>query len=461
MIKPHTFHPTILREYDIRGRVGETLSDTDAYALGLAFGTYLKREHNGQPVALGYDGRDSSPQFAEQLQKGLNETGCDVTLIGRGPTPMLYFAVKHLKTDAGIMVTGSHNPSAYNGFKMSLYNQSIYGEAIQNIGRIAASGDFETGAGASKTVNIQTDYIARLVQDLDIDRPLKVAWDNGNGAAGEILAGLIKKLPGEHIVLYGDIDGTFPNHHPDPTVDKNMEDLIKTVRDEKCDLGIAFDGDGDRIGVVDENGTILRCDHLLSLYAAEVLQNNPGATIIGDVKCSDSMFKEIERLGGQPVMSQTGHSLVKTKMKETGAPLAGELSGHIFFADKYYGYDDALYCAVRLLNIVSKAESLSALTAHFPDSFSTPDIRVDVPEEDKFQIIDDLKAHLKSENMMFDNIDGVRVSNDQGWWIVRASNTQNAISIRAEAYSQEGLESLKIQIQKLFGAAYQNILIFS
>lgn len=450
----HQFDPVILREYDIRGQVGKNLSNEDAYALGLAFGSFVRRKaegaQDGAKLCVGYDGRHSSPDFAENLVKGLMESGNDVEIVGIGPTPMLYYAVKSSGAHAGVMVTGSHNPSDYNGFKMTLQSGPVFGALIQEIGQIAASGNFETGQGSSSTRDIKDDYVARLMQDFTGGRPLKVAWDAGNGAAGEIMRMLTAKLPGEHILLFDDIDGDFPNHHPDPTVDKNLIDLQKAVRENGCDLGIAFDGDGDRIGVIDEKGTVLRCDILMTIYAREVLQNHPGASIIGDVKCSQVMFNEIERLGGKPVMWKTGHSLIKDKIAETGAPLAGELSGHIFFADKYYGFDDALYCAVRLLNDVCDAGgALSTLTADLPKLFDTPELRIEVDREEKFEIVPKIIANLKDnlpEGMAMDDIDGVRISSEQGWWLLRPSNTQDVLVCRAEASSEAHLEELKTMI---------------
>jgi len=441
----HIFDPTILREYDIRGQVGKNLSNQDAYMLGHAFGTFIIREHGAKTVAVGYDGRHTSPDLSDNLIKGLSECGLDVTTIGLGPSPMLYFTVKHLKLDAGIMVTGSHNPPDYNGFKMMLQDSGVYGDTIQKIGNIAANGDFASDEGSVSSHNIQSEYVERLLKDLTTQKPLKIAWDNGNGAAGDILQQLVKHLPGEHILLYEDIDGQFPNHHPDPTVDKNLIDLQKCVHDNGCDLGIAFDGDGDRIGVVDENGTILRCDILMTIYAREVLKNNLGAAIIGDVKCSSIMFDDITRMGGEAVMWKTGHSLIKSKMQDMKAPLAGELSGHIFFADKYYGYDDALYCAIRLMNAVGEAENgLSSLTAHLPKLHSTPEVRFEVPEQDKFNIVPRIAENLKNiDNIAISEIDGVRITTDDGWWLLRASNTQDVLVARAEGHSAKGLERLK------------------
>ncbi len=447
----YTFSPTILREYDIRGQIGKNLSEDDAYALGLAFGTYIIRktslEGKAGKVCVGYDGRHSSPALASALIKGLSETGHTVENVGLGPSPMLYFAVKDRMADAGIMVTGSHNPSDYNGFKMMLQTGPVFGETIQEIGKVAASGDFESGDGQTLEVDVREQYIQRLMQDFTGSRPLKVAWDAGNGAAGETLRMLTAALPGEHILLFDDIDGDFPNHHPDPTVDKNLIDLQKAVKDNGCDLGIAFDGDGDRIGVVDENGSVLRCDILMTLYARQVLETRPGAAIIGDVKCSQVMFDEINRLGGQAVMWKTGHSLIKDKMSELKAPLAGELSGHIFFADTYYGFDDALYCAIRLLNEVSEADgALSTLTANLPVLFNTPEVRIEVDEEKKFslvpQIIENLRDNLP-EDTTLDDIDGIRISNPDGWWLLRPSNTQAVLVFRAESASADGLERLK------------------
>lgn len=444
MSEAHKFNPIILREYDIRGIVDQDLTVSDAYALGRSFGTFVSRR-GGSHVCVGYDGRLTSSDLSAALIDGLVACGLRVENIGLGPSPMLYYAVKSRRADAGVMVTGSHNPSDYNGFKMLLQKESVYGALIQELGTIAAAGDFVTGHGSVSEIDICDDYTARLLHDLDAPRDLNIAWDAGNGAAGEILRRLTAKLPGKHTLLFDDIDGTFPNHHPDPTVDKNLVDLQAAVAEHNCDLGIAFDGDGDRIGVVDEHGNVIRCDLLMGLYAADVLSAHPGAAIIGDVKCSSVMFDEIARLGGKPVIWKTGHSLVKAKMAELNAPLAGELSGHIFFADKYYGYDDALYCAVRLMNLVAKADGgLSSLTAHMPTLYNTPEIRIDVVESEKFGIVDDLLSHLRAANdIELSDIDGARVTTDDGWWLIRASNTQSCLVARAEGHSADGLTRLK------------------
>lgn len=441
----YNFDPAILREYDIRGQIGKNLSGADAYALGRAFGTFVRRETGGNHICVGYDGRHSSPALAKALGEGLMSAGIRISMTGLGPTPQLYFSVKDVKADAGIMVTGSHNPPDYNGFKMCLQNAPVFGETIQKIGKMAASGDFEHGEGSIETLDICNRYVHRLLEDLDTDYKFNIAWDNGNGAAGNALRILAARLPGEHTLLYDEIDGDFPNHHPDPTVDKNLADLIQTVREDNCDFGIAFDGDGDRIGVVDDMGNVLRCDILMTLYARSVLEANPGASIIGDIKCSSVMFEEIERMGGAPVMWKTGHSLIKDKMRELDAPLAGELSGHIFFADKYYGYDDALYCAIRLINeIAHSGKKLSELTQHINNLKSTPEVRFEVDEAEKFDLVPRVYENLKSQSGEFEinNIDGVRVTTPDGWWLLRPSNTQSVLVARAEAKTESGLKKL-------------------
>lgn len=442
-MQAYKFDPSILREYDIRGIVGKTLNVSDAAALGRAFGTVVKRG-GGKTVAVGYDGRVSSPEMAKHVIEGLRATGLNVTAVGLGPTPMLYYAVKELPADAGLMVTGSHNPSDYNGFKMLLKSGPVYGEAILNLGKVAASGEFEQGEGTLEKVDISDRYIARLMKDYSGKKTLNVAWDAGNGATGEILRRLVKQLPGTHHVIFDDIDGRFPNHHPDPTVAANLKDLQKLVADHKCDLGIGFDGDGDRIGAVDQNGRIVWGDQLLALYAAEVLKTHPGATIIADVKASVVLFDEIERLGGKPLMWKTGHSLVKTKMAETGALIAGEMSGHMFFADEYYGYDDALYAAVRLLSLMAgTSEKLSALRKRLPQTHSTPEMRIDCADERKFSVMSEVKKKLAKDGAKFSDVDGVRVMNEDGWWLLRASNTQAVLVARCESSSEDGLKRLQ------------------
>jgi phosphomannomutase len=440
----HDFHPTVLREYDIRGIIDKTLSTKDAAAIGRAFGTTVGG--SGKTICVGFDGRLSSPSLAAALVEGLLSTGVNVKRVGLGPTPMLYFAVKHLQADAGVMVTGSHNPPDYNGFKMTLYTGPVYGEAILSLGKIAKEGTFATGQGSVEDIDIREAYVDRLVKDYQGPKDLNVVWDAGNGATGEILRRLTKKLPGTHTLLFDEIDGTFPNHHPDPTVEENLHDLKRVVAEKRADLGIGFDGDGDRIGAIDDKERIVWGDQLLAIYAGEVLQEHPGAMIIADVKASQVLFDEIARLGGQPLMWKTGHSLLKAKMAETGAPLAGEMSGHIFFGDKWYGFDDALYCGVRLLSLVSKSgEKLSDLVDRLPKVFNTPETRFQVDESRKFDVVKEVKQRLAAaaDGLEVIDIDGVRVKTKDGWWLLRASNTQDVLVARAEASSEEGLTRLK------------------
>lgn len=439
----HRFQPSILREYDIRGIVGETLMRADALALGRAFGTLVRRA-GGQSVAVGNDGRLSSPELVEALAEGLVSTGLNVWRVGLGPTPMLYFANKHLGCDGAMMVTGSHNPPDHNGFKMVLKDAAIYGAGIKKLGEIAAAGDFERGRGRTAERPVFDAYVARLLADFEPGRPLKVAWDAGNGSAGEAMAMLVRQLPGEHLLLNEKIDGTFPSHHPDPTVPENLEELRKTVLDSHCDLGIAFDGDGDRIGVLDGKGRILWGDQFLVFLAQRVLRDKPGATIIADVKASQVLFDEIARMGGNPLMWKTGHSLIKAKMAETKAPLAGEMSGHVFFADRYYGYDDALYAAIRLLNAVGhETASLAELRDRLPTVVNTPELRISCADDRKFAVVEEVKARLQAAGAEVNGIDGARVRDADGWWLLRASNTQAVLVARCEASSAAGLDRLK------------------
>ncbi|NUB24887.1 phosphoglucomutase/phosphomannomutase PgmG [Azospirillum brasilense] len=443
MSEAHTFHPTVLREYDIRGIVGSTLTAADARAVGRAFGTVVARG-GGKTVCVGYDGRLSSPELEAAMVDGLVACGLHVLRIGLGPTPMLYFATRDREAAAGIMITGSHNPPDYNGIKMMLGKGPVYGRQILDIGAIASKADYVSGEGSSEQLDIKDAYVERLLRDYDGTRDLTIAWDAGNGASGEILRRLTAKLPGKHVLLFDEIDGNFPNHHPDPTVEKNLVDLKAAVAEHGCDIGIGFDGDGDRIGAIDHLGRVVWGDQLVAIYAADVLKSHPGATIIADVKASQTLFDEIARLGGNPLMWKTGHSLLKAKMAETGSPLAGEMSGHIFFADKWYGFDDALYCAVRLIGLVSKLnQPLSELRDRLPDVVNTPETRFQVSEERKFQVVQEVKARLKAEGADINDIDGVRVKTADGWWLLRASNTQDVLVARAESGTPEGLERLK------------------
>jgi phosphomannomutase len=441
----HRFDPTTLREYDIRGIVGKTLHPADAFAIGRAFGSIISRA-GGRTVAVGYDGRLSSPELERPLVDGLKASGMEVLRCGRGPTPMLYFTATTKNTDGAVMVTGSHNPPDYNGFKMMLGRKPFYGPQIQRIGVMTASGDVvPEEQGSEREVSVASDYIARLISDWDGgDRALDVVWDNGNGAAGEVLQRLVPALPGRHVVLNGEIDGRFPAHHPDPTVPKNLEQLVAEVRARKADLGIAFDGDADRIGVVDNEGEILFGDQLMVILGRDVLRSHPGATIIADVKASQVLFDELSRAGANALMWKTGHSIIKAKMAETKSPLAGEMSGHIFFADKWYGFDDALYAAIRLLGIVARMDGpLSDIRKALPQVVNTPEVRFDCDDTRKFQVIEEVAARLKQQGAKVADIDGVRVMTEDGWWLLRASNTQAVLVARAEATSEEGLERLK------------------
>ena len=454
MSSAHQFDPTILREYDIRGIVGQTLTDADARAIGRGFGSML-RARGGQRAALGFDGRLSSPRLHDAVAEGLRAAGVDVTSVGMGPTPMLYFASHVLDVDGGIMITGSHNPPDYNGFKMVMLGKSFFGDDIQALGALMATGDVASGDGGFAEVDLRERYRARLAEEFAPAHRLKIVWDCGNGAAGDIVTALTAGLAADHTVLFGDVDGTFPNHHPDPTVTENLADLIAAVADQGADLGIGFDGDGDRIGVVDDQGRIIWGDQLLAILAEEVLAESPGATIIADVKASQALFDRIAALGGAPLMWRTGHSLIKAKMAETDAPLAGEMSGHIFFKDRYYGFDDALYVAMRLIGRLARTgEKLSALRDRLPDMVNTPEIRIEVDERQKFGAVERIKTWLADAGAgQVNDIDGVRVSTDDGWWLLRASNTQNVLVARCEAADAAGLDRLKAQVRAALAAA--------
>lgn len=451
-----TPHPSIFREYDIRGIVDETLFTEDAFAIGKAYGALVvERFGAGAKVAVGRDGRVSSPEMHRALSDGITGTGCNVVDIGIGPTPMTYFAVWKLDLQGGVMVTGSHNPGTHNGFKFMIGKDSLYGAGIKGLAERIAKGVTTAGSGkVALNEAVKSEYVDALAKAFTGQKALKVAWDAGNGAAGEVMVALTKQLPGEHTCLYAEIDGTFPNHHPDPTVAKNLEALIATVKAKGCDVGIAFDGDADRIGVVDGQGRILWGDQLMQVFAADVLKSQPGATIIADVKASQALFDKVAELGGKPLMWKTGHSLVKSKMKETKAPLAGEMSGHIFFADKNYGYDDGIYAGVRLLDILAHSDkTLAELYDAMPKAFNTPEMRIECTDERKFAIIDEIKAGLKAAGANVDDTDGVRVNTADGWWLLRASNTQAVLVARAEAKSEAALPKLVDTIKHTLAAA--------
>lgn len=448
----HIFHPTLLREYDMRGVVGDTLHTADAFAIGRSFGTIVRRS-GGSRVAIGYDGRLSSPSLAEALSDGLRASGCDVVNIGQAPTPMLYFATHHLSADGGIEVTGSHNPPDYNGFKFVLGGAPFYGDQIKALGSMAAAADWQDGAGAAENVDILDAYVDRLLAGYD-GPALRIGWDAGNGAAGPVVEALVRRLPGEHFTLFTQVDGHFPNHHPDPTEEKNLADLRALVADKQLDFGLAFDGDGDRIGAIDGEGRVIWGDQLLQIFAEMVLKDCPGAPIIADVKASRALFERVAALGGQPVMWKTGHSLIKSKMKEIGAPLAGEMSGHIFFAHQYYGFDDALYAAVQLLQAPRiLGRSVSEMRGAMAPMVNTPELRFQVDEARKFAVVDEVLDRLRAAGANVDRTDGARVTQGSGWWLLRASNTQDVLVARAEAADAAGLAELVAEIDAQLAAS--------
>ena len=443
----HQFNRTILREYDVRGIVGSTLTEKDARALGRSYAALAVSE-GATRVAVGRDGRTHSPELEAALIEGLTAGGLDVVQIGMGPSPMLYFAVAMLDVQGGIQVTGSHNPADYNGFKMLLNGRSVFGPEIQDLGRRAAEADWSEGKGRIEEADIVDSYVDALVRGFD-GKAYRIGWDAGNGAGGPILEKLVKRLPGEHHTLYTDVDGRFPNHHPDPTVEANLADLKALVADKQLDFGIAFDGDADRIGAVDSQGRVIWGDQLLIILAAPVLRDQPGATIIADVKASQTLFDRIAEMGGTPLMWKTGHSLIKSKMKETGSPLAGEMSGHIFFKHEWYGFDDALYAAVRLIRAVSASgKSLTELKSEMPVSVATPELRFQVDEARKFAVVDEVARRLADEGAEVNATDGVRVKTNDGWWLLRASNTQDVLVARAEAKDQSGLDRLMATVNE-------------
>ncbi|MAW90288.1 MAG: phosphomannomutase [Altererythrobacter sp.] len=450
----HTFDPTVLREYDIRGIIGETLGADDARAIGRTFGSML-REQGGSRVAVGYDGRRSSPMLEHALVEGLTASGCDTVRIGLGATPMLYYAeASDEDIHGGIQITGSHNPPNYNGFKMVFQGRPFFGSDIQELGRRSEAGEWTDGAGDVEKRDILDEYVERMVQAIDgIDRSvlagMRIGWDAGNGAAGPALEKLVEKLPGEHHLLFTEVDGGFPNHHPDPTVEENLADLRALVAEKALDIGVAFDGDGDRIGAIDGEGRVIWGDQLLMIYAEDLLRTRKGATIIADVKASRALYDHVDACGGKPLMWKTGHSLIKSKMKETGSPLAGEMSGHVFFADEYYGFDDALYAGVRLMAASARlGKSVTQLRSDMPQMINTPEMRFQVDESRKFAAIEEVKQRLSGTDADVNGTDGVRVNTADGWWLLRASNTQDVLVARAESDSEEGLSRLMAQIDE-------------
>ncbi|MDH4164679.1 MAG: phosphomannomutase/phosphoglucomutase [Nitrospirota bacterium] len=468
-----SFNDEIFREYDIRGIAERDLTDGVIEQLGMAFAEYL-RPSGAKTVTIGFDARLSSPRLRDAIARGLNKSGLDVIDLGLCPTPALYFSLYHLKPDAGIMITGSHNPAEFNGFKLCVGKETIYGEEIQKLRKIlknltADSANVARTHGTMRTVPILPDYITCLKDKFSGHKsvPLTIAIDSGNGTAGLAAPEALRAMGCTVIDLYSEPDGRFPNHHPDPTIPKNLAALINTVKEQRCDMGIAFDGDSDRIGVVDEQGTILWGDQLMVLFSRDILREHKGATFVSEVKCSQTMYDDIRRNGGNAIMWKTGHSLIKAKMKETGASLAGEMSGHMFFADRYFGYDDAIYAACRIVELLKKKRAeagtttpLSSLLSDLPKTYSTPEIRFDCPDSIKFKVVERAReVFLKKEELSLIPrdviiVDGIRAIFDKGWGLIRASNTQPVLVMRFESTDNASLSA----IQNLMETEVQKII---
>jgi phosphomannomutase/phosphoglucomutase len=440
--------PTIFRENDIRGVADVELLSADVEVLGQAFGSYLQR-HGGRNINLCRDTRLSSPRLGDAILRGLVASGCHVTDLGVAPTPVLYYSVFHLKADGGVMITGSHNPPEFNGFKVVCGQSTIHGEAIQEIRRMIENGDLARGEGSRQTADAATPYIEEISSQFHFPRRIRVVVDAGNGAGGPVMGPILRRLNVDATEMFFEMDGRFPNHHPDPTVPKYLEALVAKVVETGADLGIAFDGDADRIGAVDDRGTLLYGDQLMIVYGREILTRKPGATFIGEVKCSQLMYDDLAAHGGNPIMWKTGHSLIKAKMQETRAELAGEMSGHMFFADRYYGFDDAIYAACRLMEIVSNSDQpLSAQLAGLPKTVTTPELRFDCPDELKFAVVRRVTEQLRARHKILD-VDGVRVLFPHGWGLVRASNTQPILVMRFEATTEELLREYRREVEEV------------
>lgn len=449
--------PTIFREYDIRGIADAELSSPGVEQLGRGLGTYIRRHSGGHVVSVGRDCRLSSTRLRDALVAGLLAAGCDVTDIGVVPTPVLYYSRQHLKTNGAVMITGSHNPPEYNGFKSMSGDDTLHGDTIQDVRKLIERGDFETGAGKLRTLDLVTPYVDEIASQFQFSRRVKVVADAGNGTAGPVMHRIFAKLNVDAEELFFDMDGHFPNHHPDPTVPANLQQLVDSVKQTRAELGIAFDGDSDRIGAVDEQGNVVYGDMLMLIYGREILTRKPGATFIGEVKSSQVMYDELRKAGGNAIMYKTGHSLIKAKMKEEHAELAGEMSGHMFFGDRYHGYDDALYSACRLIEIVANSgKPLSAQLSGIPKMVSTPEIRVDTPDELKFDIVAQVAGYFKSRYTTVD-IDGVRVLFPHGWGLVRASNTQPVLVMRFEAENEELLKQYRLEMEQVVDEAKRSI----
>lgn len=449
--------PEIFRQYDIRGLVDKDLTQETVELLGKGIGTYF-RWNKKKEVALGRDCRLSSPLYSQALTEGLLSTGCEIIDLGIIPTPLLYFTIYYKHIEAGVMITGSHNPPEYNGFKMMVGEETLYGEAIQEIFTLIQNEDFiEEKSSITKDLHIVPEYQEYVLNNIKLEKKLKVVVDAGNGTAGVVAVPIFKKMGCEVIELYCEMDGRFPNHHPDPTLPEALEDLIQKVKKTKADLGIAYDGDGDRIGIIDDAGNIIWGDVLMVLFARDILPSNPGAPIISEVKASKVLYDEIERLGGRPIMWKTGHSLIKKKIKEEKALLAGEMSGHIFFADRYFGFDDAIYSSARLLELLSRSDKrLSQMLSDLPQTFSTPEIRIYASDEVKFKIVEEVKKELSQKYPIID-IDGVRAIYPGGWGLVRASNTQEVLVLRFEGDTEKDLENIETEVKQVIEEVIQRL----
>jgi phosphomannomutase/phosphoglucomutase len=432
----------MFREYDIRGIAGKDMDASDVVLIGRGIGTYLRRQGNTH-ITVGRDCRVTSDQYSEKLIQGLLATGCHVVDIGVCSTPVGYFSIRHLNKQGNVMVTASHNPPEYNGFKVCSGVDSVFGKQIQKVLELIKNEDFENGSGTVETFDILTPYKDYLAKNISLTGSLRVGIDAGNGTAGVTAVPIIKDLGCEVHELYCDPDGSFPNHEADPTVLSNMQDLIALVKEKKLDVGFGYDGDGDRIGVVDAEGNLIYGDKLMIIFSREILSRKPGATFISEVKCSKTLYDDIEKNGGRAIMWKTGHSLIKQKMKMEKAELAGEMSGHIFFSDRYFGFDDAVYASCRLLEILSSTgKKISDLLADVPETVSTPEIRVECPDHIKFAVVDKVTAYFKERHDVID-IDGVRVLFPDGWGLVRASNTQPALVLRFEAMTENRLLEIR------------------
>jgi len=449
--------PEIFRQYDIRGLVDRDLTPESVETLGKSIGTYF-RQHNRKQVAVGRDCRLSSPEFSEVLSKGLMSTGCDVIELGTIPTPLLYFAIYYKKMEAGVMITGSHNPPEYNGFKMMLGEDTLYGPDIQDILQIVQNEEFiQDDPGEKEIYDIIPEYENYVFENIKVHKKLHVVVDAGNGTGGAVAVPIFRKLGCEVTELFCEMDGRFPNHHPDPTLPEALETLIKTVAESHADLGIAYDGDADRIGVIDDKGNIIWGDQLMIIFARDILPSNPGAPVISEVKASKLLYEEVEKLGGRPIMWKTGHSLIKKKIKEEKALVAGEMSGHIFFADRFFGFDDAIYSSARLLEILSRSEKkLSEMLNDLPTTYHTPEIRVYASDAVKFKIVEEVKRELAKKYPIVD-IDGVRAQFPKGWGLVRASNTQEVLVLRFEAETEQDLADIRKEVEKTVERAIQSL----